>query len=124
MDFQLIPMTVRSIFVAKQGTAVIFAVPLDVSGLPSGSIGGYDLDFRAKRTLSQSGYDIYFPVGSSGSVVALDYQTIGVSFQPIDTQTLLPGDYFWEIGLYGSADGVYTRTPYTAYGELFLLKSL
>jgi hypothetical protein len=121
-NFQLIPTITRQIFLVKQSAVVSFDVQLDVSQLPSASIVGFDFDLRVKRTLSQPGYDIYHTTGSVVSVV--DFQTINVAFQPSDTVLLQPGDYYWESRLFSAAQGVDTRTPYSVYGELFLLQSL
>ena len=122
MNVQLIPTVTRQVLLLKQATANSFDVQVDVTYLPSGSIVGFSLDLHVKRSLSQTAYDIYYPINSVVSVV--DYQTINISFQPSDTALLQPGDYYWESRLFSASQSVDSRTPYSVYGELFLLQSL
>ena len=122
MDVQLIPTVTRKVLLLKQATANSFDVQVDVTGLPSGSIVGFDFDFRVKRTLTQPGYDILYPTGSI--VTAVDFQTINIAFRPSDTVGLVPGDYYWESRMFSASQSIDSRTPYTIYGEIFLLQSL
>jgi len=112
-------------YIVNRGTKTILTATFDTTSLPSGSLNSLNIEWMARRTLSQMYYDIY-KTSASGSIVTVSTGppsgVVNVYLEPADTIPLIPGNYYWSFRLFDSGGvNVDTISPSDTTGDITVL---
>ena len=111
----------------ERGTLATLTATFDTTALPSGSLANLNIEWYARRTLTQA-YQNIQKATYSGSVAVISTGppsgVVNVYLKPADTIPMVPGTYYWSFRLYDTTGTVVdTLSPSDSTGDLIILNS-